>query len=155
MTDFKEYQKNINNIDGKDKRQEHFLDKRARLDAIEYPEFNGSDVIFDKIKGEFVQLLTEQHKRIKLGFYHANILSQLRPKALKLLVIILCCTGKEQSTYADNKKLSRLSEISEDWIGKKKNSYLNELEYWHLIKRHLKPNWWNQKKKSRAITVLR
>lgn len=135
--------------------QENFLDKKSRLDSMKYPELNESDVIFDKAKNEFVKLLTEQHKRIKLGFYHSNIISQLRPRALKLFIIILCCTGREQSTYAGNKKLSRLSGISEVYIGKKKDSYLNELEYWHLIEKHLKPNRWNPKKKSRTITILR
>ncbi|GAJ20020.1 unnamed protein product, partial [marine sediment metagenome] len=107
--------------------QEHFLDKRARLDANKYPELDGSDATW------------EQHKRIKLGFFQANILSQLRPCAVKLYDIILCCTNKRQNTYVRNPKLSRLSQLSEVYIGKKKDSYLNELEYWHLIKRYLKP----------------
>ncbi|MBA7623224.1 hypothetical protein ES703_30617 [subsurface metagenome] len=123
--------------------QEHFLDKNSRLDSMEYPELDGSDTVW------------EQHKRIKLGFFHANIISQLRPCAVKLYDIILYCTNRKQSTYAGNPKLSRLSAISEDWIGKKKNSYLNELEYWHLIKRYLKPNRWDRRKKDRTIVVLR
>ncbi|MBA7514246.1 hypothetical protein ES705_06271 [subsurface metagenome] len=113
--------------------QEHFLDKNSRLDSTEYPE------------------LWEQHKRIKLGFFHTNILSQLRPGAVKLYDIILCCTNRKQSTYAGNPQLSRLSQLSEYSIGKTKNSYLNELEYWHLIRRDLKPNRWNKGKKDRTI----
>jgi len=119
------------------KDQEHFLDKNPRLDFTEYPE------------------LWEQHKRIKFGFFHANITSQLRPRAVKLYDIILYCTNKKQITYARNPKLSKLSGISEDWIGKKKDSYLNELEYWHLIYRHLKPNRWDRRKKDRTIVCLR
>ena len=137
------------------KEQENFLDKNARLDSIEYPELNGSDVIFSKEEEKFISLPQEQCKLIKLGFFQANILSQLRPRAVKLFNIILCCTGRKQSTYAGNKKLSRLSAISEVSIGKKKYSYLNELEYWHLIKRYIKPNRWNHKKKDRTIVVLR
>ncbi len=117
--------------------QEHFLDKNSRLDSMEYPE------------------LWEQHKRIKFGFFHANIISQLRPGAVKLYDIILYCTNKRQSTYAGNPKLSRLSQLSEVYIGKKKDSYLNELEYWHLIKRDLKPNRWDRRKKDRTIVCLR
>ncbi|MBA7551234.1 hypothetical protein ES705_43770 [subsurface metagenome] len=117
--------------------QEHFLDKNSRLDSMEYPE------------------LWEQHKRIKFGFFHANIISQLRPCTVKLYDIILYCTNKRQSTYAGNKKLSRLSQLSEVYIGKKKDSYLNELEYWHLIKRDLKPNRWDRRKKDRTIVCLR
>ena len=123
--------------------QEHFLDKRARLDSMEYPELDGSDTTW------------EQHKRIKLGFFHANILSQLRPGAVKLYVIILCCTNRKQSTYVGNPKLSRLSQLSEWSIGKTKYSYLNELEYWHLIRRDLKPNRWDRKKKDRTIVCLK
>jgi len=125
------------------KEQEHFLDKRARLDSMEYPELDESNTVW------------EQHKRIKLGFYHANILSQLRPCAVKLYDIILCCTNRKQSTYAGNPKLSRLSQLSEFSIGKTKYSYLNELEYWHLIERYLKPNRWDRKKKDRIIVCLR
>jgi hypothetical protein len=117
--------------------KEHFLDKNSRLDSMEYPE------------------LWEQHKRIKFGFFHANIISQLRPGAVKLYDIILYCTNKRQSTYAGNPKLSRLSQLSEVYIGKKKDSYLNELEYWHLIKRDLKPNRWDRRKKDRTIVCLR
>ena len=117
--------------------QEHFLDKNSKLDSMEYPE------------------LWEQHKRIKFGFFHTNIISQLRPGAVKLYDIILYCTNKRQSTYAGNKKLSRLSQLSEVYIGKKKDSYLNELEYWHLIKRDLKPNRWDRRKKDRTIVCLR
>jgi hypothetical protein len=119
------------------KDQEHFLDKNSRLDSTEYPE------------------LWEQHKRIKFGFFHANITSQLRSRAVKLYDIILYCTNKRQSTYARNPKLSKLSGISEDWIGKKKKSYLNELEYWHLIKRSSEPNRWDRRKKDRTIVCLR
>jgi len=125
------------------KDQEHFLDKKSRLDSMEYPELDESNTVW------------EQHKRIKLGFYHANILSQLRPCAVKLYDIILCCTNRKQITYAGNPKLSRLSQLSEVYIGKKKNSYLNELEYWHLIKRYLKPNRWDRRKKDRTIVCLR
>ncbi|MBA7564028.1 hypothetical protein ES695_03295 [Candidatus Atribacteria bacterium 1244-E10-H5-B2] len=123
--------------------EEHFLDKNSRLDSMKYPELDGSDTVW------------EQHKRIKLGFFHANILSQLRPRAVKLYDVILCCTNRKQSTYAGNKKLSELSQLSELRIGKKKYSYLNELEYWHLIKRYLKPNRWDKRKKDRTIVVLR
>ncbi|MBA7543964.1 hypothetical protein ES705_36308 [subsurface metagenome] len=117
--------------------KEHFLDKNSRLDSTEYPE------------------LWEQHKRIKFGFFHTNIISQLRPGAVKLYDIILYCTNKKQSTYAGNPKLSRLSQLSELSIGKKKYSYLNELEYWHLIERYLEPNRWDRRKKDRTIIVLR
>ena len=117
--------------------KEHFLDKKLRLDSTEYPE------------------LWEQHKRIKFGFFHTNIISQLRPGAVKLYDIILYCTNKKQSTYAGNPKLSRLSQLSELSIGKKKYSYLNELEYWHLIERDLKPNRWDRRKKDRTIVCLR
>lgn len=123
--------------------QEHFLDKNSRLDSMEYPELDGSDTVW------------EQHKRIKLGFFHSNIISQLRPCAVKLYDIILYCTNRKQNTYAGNKKLSRLSGISEWSIGKTKYSYLNELEYWHLIERYLRPNRWDRKKKDRTIVVLR
>lgn len=135
--------------------QEHFLDKRARLDAMRYPELDGSNSIFDKTTGEYVSLSWEQHKRLKLGFFQTNILSQLRPGAVKLYDIILCCTGKKQNTRVGNKKLSRLSQLSEDMIGKTKYSYLNELEYWHLIGRYLKPNRWDRKKKDRTIVCSR
>jgi len=120
------------------KYQEHFLDKNSRLDSKEYPELDGSDTAW------------EQHKRIKFGFFHTNIISQLRPGAVKLYDIILYCTNKRQSTYAGNPKLSRLSQLSEYSIGKTKNSYLNELEYWHLIRRDLKPNRWNKGNKDRT-----
>jgi len=123
--------------------KEHFLDKKLRLDSTEYPELDGSNTVW------------EQHKRIKFGFFHTNIISQLRPGAVKLYNIILYCTNKRQSTYAGNPKLSRLSQLSEVYIGKKKDSYLNELEYWHLIKRDLKPNRWDRRKKDRTIVCLR
>jgi len=125
------------------KEQEHFLDKNSRLDSMEYPELDESDTIW------------EQHKRIKFGFFHTNIISQLRPCAVKLYDIILYCTNKKQNTYIRNPKLSRLSQLSESMIGKTKNSYLNELEYWHLIKRYLKPNQWDRRKKDRTIVCLR
>jgi len=70
-------------------------------------------------------------------------------------MIILFCSGRKNTTYATNEKLSKISGLSEDWIGKKKKSYLNELEYWHLIETHLKPNRWNPKKKSRSIVIRR
>ncbi|MBA7523447.1 hypothetical protein ES705_15574 [subsurface metagenome] len=124
------------------KDQEHFLDKKARLDAMEYPELDGSDTVW------------EQHKRIKLGFFHTNILSQLRPGAVKLYNIILCCTNKRQSTYVGNPKLSKLSQLSELSIGKTKDSYLNELEYWHLIRRITKPNRWNKGKRTTDRTIV-
>ena len=117
--------------------QEHFLDKNSRLDSMEYPE------------------LWEQHKRIKLGFFHANILSQLRPSAVKLYDIILCCTNKKQRTYVRNPELSRLSQLSVWSIGKTKDSYLAELEYWHLIERSSEPNRWDRRKKDRTIVCLR
>lgn len=135
--------------------QEHFLDKNSRLDSMEYPELDGSDTVFDKTEEKYLSKPWEQHKRIKLGFFHANIISQLRPCAVKLYDIILYCTGRTQSTYAKNPKLSKLSQISEWSIGKTKYSYLNELEYWHLIKRYLKPNRWDRKKKDRTIICLR
>ena len=134
---------------------EHNFDKRARIEAIEYPELNGSDEVFDKDTEIFISKPIEQHKRIKLGFYQANIISQLRANASHLYIIILYNTGRNQSTYITNEKLSKYSGLSVNIIGKKKNSLLNELEYWHLIERHYIPNPWNREKKSRVIVVLR
>lgn len=124
---------------------EHSFDKRSRIEAMKYPDLNGSDEVFDKELCEFVKLPTEQHKRIKLGFYHANIISQLRPKASHLYMIILFNTDKWQKTYIKNNKLSQLSglsirEISMGYDHKTNNSLLNELEYWHLIERKNMPN---------------
>jgi hypothetical protein len=138
---------------------EHSLDKRSRIEAMKDPDLNGADEVYDKDLCEFVRLPTEQHKRIKLGFYHANILSQLRPKASHLYIIILCNTDKWQKTYILNEKLSILSGLSVREISKgydnKKNSLLNELEYWHLIERRKLPNPKYPKKQNRCITVHR
>jgi hypothetical protein len=136
---------------------EHSFDKRSRMEAIKYPELNGSDYVFDEIKGEFVNK-PEQHKRIKYGFYQLNIISQLRPKALKLYMIILFNTDKWQKTYIKNDTLSQVSGLSINIISKRKNSLLNELEYWHLIERRELPNPRynkNNPKKNRCITVHR
>ncbi len=137
-------------------RIEHIFDKRARLEAINHPELNGSDEVFDKDSEVYIKLPIEQHKRIKLGFYKANIFSQLRPTASHLYLIISCCTGRNQSTYVTNEKLSELTGLSVNIIGKKKDSLLNELEYWHIITRHyLPPKAWERKKKKRVIVVQR
>jgi hypothetical protein len=137
-----------------EKSYEHSYDKRSRIEAIEYPELNGSDEIYDKGLGEFVKLPTEQHKRIKLGFYHANIYSLLRPKAVKLYDIILFNTDKWQKTYIGNDKLSKYTGLSIEEISKRKSSLLNELEYYHLIHRHYTPHS-RDKRKSRCIIVHR
>jgi len=133
------------------------------MESIKYPELNGSDEVFDKELSEFIKLPVEQHKRVKYGFYQANIISQLRPKALKLYMIILFNTDRKQKTYIKNISLSKLSgltvrEISKGY-DKKKNSLLNELEYWHLIERRNLPNPKYSKKenfrKNRCIVVHR
>jgi hypothetical protein len=140
---------------------EHSFDKRSRIEAIKYPELNGSDEVFDSQKKEFIKLPPEQHKRIKYGFYQANIISQLRPKATHLYIIILLNTDKYQKTYIQNETLSQLSGLSIREIskGNKGNdSLLNELEYWHLIERRELPNpkyKKNKPRKNRCITVHR
>jgi hypothetical protein len=137
---------------------EHSFDKRSRIEAINYPELNGSDEVFDSQKKEFIKLPPEQHKRIKYGFYQTNIISQLRPKATHLYNIILFNTDKYQKTYIKNETLSQLSGLSINIISKRKNSLLNELEYWHLIERRELPNPRydkNNPKKNRCITVYR
>ncbi|MCC7574564.1 hypothetical protein KO361_03145 [Candidatus Woesearchaeota archaeon] len=133
---------------------EHPYDKRSRIEAIKYPERNGSDEIFDNELCEFVKLPTEQHKRIKYGFYQANIYSLLRPKAVKLYDIILFNTDKWQKTYIGNDKLSKYSGLSIEDISKRSNSLLNELEYYHLIHRHYTPHS-RDKRKSRCIIIHR
>jgi len=121
---------------------EHSLDKRSRIEAMKDPDLNGADEVYDKDLCEFV-----------------NILSQLRPKASHLYIIILCNTDKWQKTYILNEKLSILSGLSVREISKgydnKKNSLLNELEYWHLIERRKLPNPKYPKKQNRCITVHR
>jgi hypothetical protein len=134
---------------------EHSFDKRARIEAIKYPEQNGSDEVFDKTIGEFIKLPPEQYKRIKSGFYHANIYYLLRPKAVKLYDIILFNTDRWQKTYISNDKLSKYSGLTIDEISKRKTSLLNELEYYHLIHRHYAPNPRNPKKKNRCIVIHR
>ncbi len=124
--------------------------KREEEEAKKYPEINQGLEILNEAGEWVVGREKEPFIAYPRGFAFSGIVGVLNDSTVKVLNIICSFTGRFRNTTITDDTIKKYANVCKNTLSKA----LQELEFYHIISRHLLPGG-SLKKRRRRINILR
>ncbi|MBA7542146.1 hypothetical protein ES705_34465 [subsurface metagenome] len=124
--------------------------KREEEEAKKYPEINTGLEKLNEAGEWVIGKDKEPFTAYPRGFVYSGIIGVLNGKTSKLLSVICSFTGRFRGTTIKDETIIKYANVCQNTLSKA----LNELEFYHVISRHLLPGG-SKTKRRRMINIIR